>query len=103
MAKYDVHFLDVWGNEEEGYDVNDVYPRCGQVEIGDDYTDAQILAALVAEDLVKATAQADKLDIDGESGYTLYLSYDGSPEMELRAAKTDYVKPTTLTPFFVKI
>ena len=33
IALYDVFTYDVWGNEEDGYEVNDVYPFARGVEV----------------------------------------------------------------------
>lgn len=40
--KYEVRSLDVWGNEEDGFDVNDSW-RIGEVEISDDADPIEVL------------------------------------------------------------
>lgn len=89
MTRYTVHALDVWGNAEDGYEVNDVYPSRGTIELPADATDAQIVAALQAAHFAsRADIDLSLVEIDGEPGYTLYLSYDGRPEFELRKVET---------------
>jgi len=84
---YNVHTLDVWGNAEDGYDVNDVYPSVGVVELSNDMTDNAIFMALKDADI--AEGDIDKAGIMGEHGYTLYISYDNMPIFELRPVDTN--------------
>lgn len=46
MARWKVYSLDVWGNEEDGFEVND---RCnaGTIETSDDPPDAEVWCALI--------------------------------------------------------
>lgn len=87
VHKYTVHALDVWGNAEGGYDVNDVYPSQGKVEIADEATEADIIAALQAQGFVRADIDIALVEVHGdwyEPNGCIYLDYDGRPEMELR-------------------
>lgn len=47
LQTYRLYTYDVWGNDNDGYEVNDVYRQSDTVEIDfRDWTDEQILAAL---------------------------------------------------------
>lgn len=83
--QYNVHFLDVWGNAEEGYEVNDVYPSQATIELEGDLTDEQIVKVLQEADVICEDVDLSLFAIEGEQGFTLYLSYDNRPEVELRA------------------
>ena len=81
-AIYDVFTYDVWGNEEDGYEVNDVYPLARGVEVkqeeaeynGDtphpfidwDVPDKEIIKAL---NIKPRTA----IEVNGEDGAVLYV------------------------------
>lgn len=86
---YRVYTYDVWGNEKDGWDVNDVYQTSDYVDIPDSPTDAQIITALKKEGLIKPRIHTKSIGIDGEPGYSLYITdaRNGKPEYELRAVK----------------
>lgn len=84
ITTWSVHFLDVWGNAEEGYDVNDVYPSQGLLEVGEN---EELIACLVKQDYIVAGFDESKMDIDYHENY-IYIAYDGKPEMELRRVET---------------
>ena len=46
---YEVRTLDVWGNEEDGFEVND-WRKVGQIEVADMATDEEILDALIGRE-----------------------------------------------------
>lgn len=49
MSKYNlINYFDVWGNEEEGYEVNNLCVEERDIVITDDATDKDILEFLVA-------------------------------------------------------
>lgn len=47
-----VHGLDVWGNETDGYEINDVYGVQAVIEVPDNADNAEILKALVNQDVL---------------------------------------------------
>jgi hypothetical protein len=83
-ALYNVHFLDVWGNAEEGFEVNDVYPSQATIELDNDSTDEQIVKALQEADVICAGVDLSLFTIEGERGFTLYVGYENCPQLELR-------------------
>jgi hypothetical protein len=82
---YDVHDLDVWGNEEEGFEINDVYPSRGKIEIPTDAKDADIVRMLKDEGFLKDTVKFSDVEIEGDE-YELYIrdSKTSEPVFELR-------------------
>ncbi|MBR1760239.1 MAG: hypothetical protein IJ741_03565 [Schwartzia sp.] len=79
--KYEIYLYDVWGNDEDGYEVNDVLPT-GTV-VGED---------VISEDrLCKVLGLGDpaKMDIDDLGGDALSVDYDGKPYCELRRMEDD--------------
>lgn len=83
---YDVHGLDVWGNAEDGYDVNDVYPSRGSVTLRDGMTDAQIVSSLRREGFIGSRVRTKRVRVDGDMGDALYIedAKDGKPVYQLR-------------------
>lgn len=75
MTKYEIIAYDVWGNEEEGYNVNDVMPT-GTV-IYTDTSKASICKKLGLDDPYK-------IDADATHEGVIYIDYDGKPYCELR-------------------
>ena len=78
--KFHLHTYDVWGNPEDGYQVNDRYMRRAVIEIklrpGKDYpTDLQLNRAIGLRNV----------EWSGESDYTLYAEskLTGEPLCEL--------------------
>jgi hypothetical protein len=46
MPTYNFITYDVWGNEDDGWDINDAYTTAVQMEIDDDTTDDDILECI---------------------------------------------------------
>lgn len=87
LVTYNVHPLDVWGNARDGWQVNDIYPSDGTIEVPEDATNKEIVTALKKEGLIKPNIHASSIEIDGEVGYTMNLEYRGKPAYELRPAR----------------
>lgn len=84
--RYEVHCLDVWGNAEDGYYVNDVYPSCAEIELPEGYTDADMLRALRVDVLDDSKPDAFYEIEGGAEDETQYVNRacDGRPLLELR-------------------
>ena len=80
---YAVHTLDVWGNCDDGYDVNDIYPSCGQVTC-DPMGDAAVIRALVDGGYLGANSLPDTVVDDVGDPSVLYIAVAGKPMYELR-------------------
>ncbi len=72
MAIYSIWSLDVWGNEEEGFEVNDRGCINRSVEIDDDATDSDIIELMIDMGYLMAGSR-DKGQIDGDSEYTMWI------------------------------
>ncbi len=90
VREYTIHSLDVWGNETDGFQVNDIYPSSGTVQISDQATDREILEALKDEGHIRRGVLPSQVRIDGEPGFSLWVedARNGRPELELRAKST---------------
>lgn len=75
MKKYEIIAYEVWGNEEEGYNVNDVMPT--GIVIYTDTSKASICKKLELDDPYK-------IDADATHEGVIYIDYDGKPYCELR-------------------
>lgn len=83
--EFRLYTYDVWGNEEDGYNVNDVFQTSEIYKLFKDYTDREILEALQEQGAIpKAGIQLDLVDIEGDFGTSLAFYYNGRPEFELR-------------------
>lgn len=87
--KYELYSYDVWGNEEEGYSVNDTFKR-GIIELEND-DDGEIIRELKSMGFLASSAETINFEIEGESDYTIYINgkNDNYPYCELRRIKGD--------------
>ena len=74
MTKYEIFDYDVWGNEEEGYSVNDVIPT--GIIIYTDTSKSSICKKLGLDDPYKIDVYVNEDSV--------YIDYDGNPYCELR-------------------
>jgi len=83
--EWDVYGYDVWGNEEDGFDVNDVY-RLGSVTLPENADLEQIIEVLKEGGHLKEIASPENIDESGMGDENIiYLDEDnGCPLMELR-------------------
>lgn len=78
MKKYEIFDYDVWGNDEEGYSVNDVFQT--GIVIYTDTSKASICKKLGLDDPYK-------IDVDATHEGVIYIDYDGKPYCELQEVK----------------
>lgn len=74
---------DVWGNEDDGYEVNAAYTTGRIYEIDDYEDDDAIIKALTDGGEIYGDLDREDIDIDGDE-HVLYINYKGWPAMELR-------------------
>ena len=74
MIKYEIYDYDVWGNDEEGYSVNDVMPT--GIIVYTDTSKSSICKKLGLDDPYK-------LDVYYNED-SIYIDYDYKPYCELR-------------------
>jgi hypothetical protein len=84
MPKWRVLSLDVWGNPEDGFEVNDRY-GIGKIELPEDYTDAQLLRVLKDAGFVRPYVTLARIEIedDGAGLISLDQKKDGRPVFQL--------------------
>jgi hypothetical protein len=102
--RLEIRGLDVWGNEDDGYEVNDVYGVQGSITVDDAATEQDIVAALIAEDVIYP-GEYEIEDFYGDSFHGNLTDADtGRPILELRAAEGPERDTSNdpLTPFFVR-
>ncbi len=73
MARFQVLSLDVWGNENDGFDVNQSFYTNHYIDIPDINNDADIIVELIDNGLLKSHATTDNIEIDGDD-FMLYVS-----------------------------
>lgn len=89
MKRFTVWSLDVLGNPEDGFEVND---RCkvGSLELPDDATDKQVIKGMVSQGYL--TSARFKFDVDGDD---VHIDIDHGPtgrplfSLELEQERTD--------------
>lgn len=86
--KYQLREYDVWGNEKEGFNVNDVYSTDEIYEIDLDWNDKLLIQELKKQGLIKKGIRSKSIETSGD-GDTIYFDYKGKPEFELRLCDED--------------
>ena len=83
---FEIISYDVWGNDKDGYEVNQAFTTGEFVYLREDMTDKEIIEALVNVGYYSPDSlnDMDHVDIEGEFGYSLYIEYKGKPKNELR-------------------
>lgn len=58
-----INYFDVWGNQEDGYEVNNLCSE-GELFLAGDYTKKDIIAALIDFGFFKPTVTEEMVEID---------------------------------------
>ena len=85
-SEFELVTYDVWGNDEEGFEVNNAF-RSGKTDIlYENMTDEEIFQRLKEEDLIEDWVSEKTVEIDGEFDFTLTFNKkeNGEPLFELR-------------------
>jgi len=77
--KYRVYSYDLWGNEEDGYEVNDVMETNVVINVNFSKDDRHIVRQVKNKYI-----RYKDYTVDGEEGYCLYVNYKDVPYCELR-------------------
>ena len=80
--QYRVINLDVWGNEDDGFEVNDLHNTGLIVDLADDAEDDAIVSALVEVDAFQDHVTGADVTIDGDPEFTLFVD-DAASSMPL--------------------
>jgi len=85
MNTWKLCFLDVWGNEEEGFEVNDIFPiDC--IELEENFTNQDLIHELLAQNYLCSFAGQvkDVFSVDGDDEFvTIDDAKDGFPLFHL--------------------
>ncbi len=79
---FQVQTFDVWGNKEDGYDINDVY-NSGKIVVNkkvDDVEPEDLIRALKKGGFLRKTAKNSKYGCDWEDYNSWFVTYEGKRE-----------------------
>ena len=82
MKTYRLYTYDVWGNANDGYEVNNVYCESQTYNIDPNWNDKQLINELKKLGLIKKGLH-QKIEVGGND-LTITFDYKGRPEFELR-------------------
>lgn len=107
MKVYKIYSLDVWGNNKDGYEVNDLCFSGLTIELPENFTDKQLIKAMKEVGFINTKCQFKSFDIVN-SIETLYIDYStskihGRPIAELRLVDEKPTENDALKPFFVNV
>ena len=94
---YKVIDYEVWGNERDGFDVNDLIPTPFEISVTENMRDETIIKKLVDVGFLNIKAleprELKEFVVEGEHGYSLYIyqEYNRYPVCELRPKEDEYV------------
>ena len=73
---YDLYIYDVWGNPNDGFEVNDVYLNEKDIVISEDSlkTNKSLIQALKQLNLIEKGIRSNSIQIEGENEFTLYFT-----------------------------
>jgi hypothetical protein len=83
-AEFDILALDVWGNEEEGYEINSASYTGSKVQLHIDDNDLNILSRLYLEGLVITDKPEAEILIEGEFDSMFILYVDEKPTLQMQ-------------------
>ena len=92
--KFEIIQYDVWGNPQDGFEVNNSFSTGIFIDINENDTDKTILKKLKEVGFLKKTAKYICFEIDGELDFSLYITHvtikDGAyPLCELRRTENE--------------
>lgn len=89
---YRFYSYDVWGNEEDGFEVNDTFKTSHTVNLPLEASDEQIKKALKAEGIVAKKIKDDDIDLEdlGEGWLGITDARNGRPFGEIRVEEKNW-------------
>lgn len=69
MATFNVHALDVWGNADDGFEVNNAFRTATNVTIPEWASDDDVALILIDANILEAGHTGDDLTIEGDPDY----------------------------------
>jgi uncharacterized Zn ribbon protein len=83
MKTYRLYTYDVWGNEKDGYEVNDVFKSSELYSFDEKLSYENLIKELKKQGLIKKGLHVKSIEIGGDD-LTITFDYKGKPEFELR-------------------
>jgi len=84
--KFEILSLDVWGNEEDGFEINQVFATGNFIDIDDNDTNLEILIKLVDADILyEASIKELEVDWQDENYISVSCRKSGRAELALQA------------------
>jgi len=72
--------LDVWGNEEDGFDINNAFYTDYTIEVDEYDSNHLIINKLISAEYLHDDVSGDDYIIEGEAEYGLYVFYADTHE-----------------------
>ena len=84
--RYQICTYDLWGNEQDGYEVNDVYSQGSDFVFAESVVenDRELVKNLKKMLNLKKGLKLSFFDVDGEGNEIIYVNYRGMPICEMR-------------------
>lgn len=84
--QYEIITYDVWGNEKDGFEVNNAFSTGTIIDVTDSDSEKDIISKLKAVGIIRKGFRFSSFSIDGEASYSLYVTYEPTmyPVCELR-------------------
>ena len=73
MATFNVHALDVWGNADDGFEVNNAFRTETNVTIPENATDDDIALILIDANILEGGHTGDDITIEGDHDFMLCI------------------------------
>jgi len=83
LKQFELIDYDVWGNQKDGYNVNQAFHTHQYYNIDTELDDKLLVKQLKSQKLIKKGIHFKSIEIDGDD-MVIYFSYKGKPEFELR-------------------
>ena len=83
--KYRLFTYDVWGNSDDGYEVNEVYKTDTYIHLTEDFEDKDIIKTMIRCGIINNNCKG-KIEFQGDFEFGLYAVWanTGKPMFELR-------------------
>lgn len=92
MIKYRIYSLDVWGNNREGYEVNDLCSSGIVIELKEGFTNKELIQAMKRAGYLNTKARFKSFNIEGDE-LALFINYNTSKVFNMPIAELRQVNP----------
>ena len=81
--EYRVYDYELWGNEKDGYTVNNSYRTEEIVELEQNISNSELIQVLKKKGVIKKYSRNSSINLYGDEE-VIYIDYKGNPSFELR-------------------